>query len=260
MLVTRAPGGASALAEQLRALGMEPLLVPAIDLVAPTSFAVLDEALDELATYDWLLFTSATAVESFADRLARRLDAVPLPDRMQVAAIGPATARALEHLGMRVDLLPAQAVAESLTAELLPRALRPDGSPARFLLPRAEEARELLPEQLRAAGARVTVAPVYRTVMPATSVDLLRKLFAEPDSVPDAITFTSSSTARNLIALCAAAGVSLPETALRVSIGPITSQTLREMGLAPHAEAGKATVASLAEEVLGALRGRKKLP
>ena len=255
VLVTRAPGGASALAEQLLALGLEPVLVPAIELVAPTSFGVLDCALEELARYDWLLFTSATAAERFADRLEGGAGEGSLPSNMQVAAIGPATARALRQRGLRVDLVPAQAVAESLVAELLPRALRPDGSAARFLLPRAEEARELLPEQLRAAGAEVTVAPAYRTVVPAASIELLRELFAGAGSVPEAITFTSSSTARNLVALCAAAGVSLPRAALRVSIGPITSQILRELGLPPHAEAREATVASLAEEVLRAVRG-----
>ena len=114
---------------------------------------------------------------------------------------------------------------------------------------RAEDARDVLPEALNAAGARVTVAPAYRTVVPAGSIDAVQALFAGP--IPDiaAITFTSSSTARNLLALCEAAGVTLPPAVIRVSIGPITSETLRSLGYAPHAEAVTASVAALAQAV-----------
>ncbi len=253
VLVTRAPKGASALAEQLRVLGMQPILIPAIETVEPSSFAALDDALGQMNSYGWLVFTSATAVEAFARRVGSGFQ---LPETLRVAAIGPATARALDAMRVPVTLLPAQAVAESLTAELLPFARQPDGRAGRFLLVRAEEAREVLPETLRAAGAEVRVVPAYRTVIPEGSVDLLRGLLVSGGDVPDAVTFTSSSTARNLVALCEAAGIRLPEGALRVSIGPITSQTMRELRLAPHAEAREATVAALAEAVLGVLQER----
>ncbi len=266
VLITRAAHQGSALAERLRALGADPLLVPALETVAPTSFAALDAALTRLGTFHWLLFTSANAVEALAARLRHRPSPAAvepadllasLASRPRVAAIGPATARALEQLGIPVDLIPPQAVAESLTEALLPQAHQPDGTPTRFLLLRAQEAREHLPETLVAAGGEVTTAPVYRTVVPAGSVDLLHTLLADPARSPQAITFTSSSTVRNLLALCEAAGVALPETALRVSIGPITSQTLGEHGLPPHAEAQEPTVDSLAAAVMTLFATRK---
>lgn len=292
VLVTRSARQGSGLAEHLRSLGLEPVLLPAIETVAPSSYHLLDTALAELEHFDWVLFTSANAVEALAHRLTSKLPHSKLPHSElkteqnlpsfstspKLAAIGPATAQALQNLGWTPNLIPAQAITESLTDALLPYARQPDGSPTRFLFIRAEEAREHLPETLRTAGAEVTIAPAYRTVIPTGSADLLRTLLnlspehnqhrvpypstASPSKdgvLPPmpiagrprirAITFTSSSTARNLLALCEAAGVSLPEAALRVSIGPITSQTLRDLGLPPHAEAPEATVASLAETV-----------
>ncbi len=125
--------------------------------------------------------------------------------------------------------------------------------PTRFLLVRAEDARDVLPEALRAAGAEVTIAPAYRTVVPSGSIDAVRELFRGEAPGIAAVTFTSSSTARNLLALCEAAGVVLPATAVRVSIGPITSETLRSLGYAPHAEAVTASVAALAQAVRAAI-------
>ena len=256
VLVTRAAHQGSDLADRLRTLGLEPVLVPTIETVEPTSFALLDTSLRQLHQFHWLLFTSANAVEA----LAARSQSPPRHAGTKIAAIGPATAKALHRLGLTPDLVPPQAVAESFTEALLPHARQPDGTPTRFLLVRAEEARDRLPTDLRAAGAEVTIAPAYRTILPAASQELLRSLFTSEPAQKTAgqpgiaaITFTSSSTARNLVALCEAAGVSLPETARRVSIGPITSQTLRELGLPPHAEAHEATVAALADAVVNAL-------
>ena len=257
VLVTRSPRQGSALADALRALGTEPVLVPAIETVPPTSWVALDAALAELGRFDWVIFTSANAVEAVAPRV-HGIAAWP-----KIAVIGTATARALEGLPLRADLVPPQAVAESLFAALLPYVRRPSGEPARFLLLRAEQARELLPEALRAAGAEVKIVPVYRTMIPEGSAEALRSLFAPPSAEQgiggiDAVTFTSSSTARNLHALCEAADVTLPPSALRVSIGPVTSQTLRELGLAPDAEAPEAPVAALARTVVEALARRSR--
>jgi uroporphyrinogen-III synthase len=252
VLVTRSSRQSSELATQLSALGLEPVLVPAIELAAPTSFEALDAALVELSSYDWLIFTSANAVEAFHGRMESvGLNLAGVEGR--IAAIGPATARALESIRLVVELIPSQAVAESLIEALLPHVRRPDGSLTRFLLIRAEDARDILPEALRAAGGEVTTAPAYRTVVPAGSIDVIRALFGGAASDIAAITFTSSSTARNLLALCEAAGVALPPSALRVSIGPITSETLRSLGCAPHAEAVTASVAALAQAVREAI-------
>ena len=252
VLVTRSPHQSSELAAQLSALGLEPVLVPAIELAPPSSFDALDEALACLASYNWLVFTSANAVEAFHHHMeSAGLNAATA--QVCIAAIGSATARAIESIGLRPELVPAQAVAESLTEALLPHARRPDGSSTRFLLVRAEDARDVLPEALRSAGAEVTIAPAYRTVMPAGSIDAVRALFGGARSDVAAVTFTSSSTARNLLALCEAAGVNLPPSVLRVSIGPITSETLRSLGCAPHAEAVTSSVAALAEAVRAAI-------
>jgi uroporphyrinogen-III synthase len=244
ILVTRSARQSSELANHLRALGAEPILLPALELTAPTSFAALDAALARLDTFHWLIFTSANAVEAFH----RRLQSAPTSaKKLRIAAIGPSTARALQAIGLSADLIPPQAVAESLTAALLPHARQPDGSPTRFLLVRAEQAREHLPETLRAAGAEVTLAPAYRTLIPQDSIPTLRALFAPGADPLHAITFTSSSTVHNLLALCEAAEVAFPLGPLRISIGPITSQTLRDASLPPDAEAPEATIASLAQ-------------
>lgn len=256
VLVTRSVQGASSLAGHLRALGLSPILVPAIATVQPQSFAALDAALDVLESFHWLLFTSATAVEALTQRLKFAGRNPSLPANVRIAAIGPATARAASQIGF-VTVTPADAVAEALLKELLGLVCQPDGSPTRFLLVRAEEARDVLPEGLRDAGAQVTIAPAYRTILPAESKEDVRRLFAKGADYPDAITFTSSSTVRHLLALCEAAEVRLPESALRISIGPITSQTLRDAGLPAHAEAPEANVASLAEEVRRALQAKR---
>ncbi len=263
VLVTRAPHQASALAEALRTLGCEPILIPTIELAAPTSFATLDNALTHLDNFHWLIFTSANAVEAFASR-ADHTGAPHLDfeiwvkhHKSLIAAIGPATARALEAIGLHVDLIPPQAIAESLTAALVPHARQPDGSPTRFLLLRAESARDYLPEGLRAAGAQLTIAPAYRTVIAQSSITALQLLFSDPTRQPDAITFTSSSTVTNLLALLEAVAITLPPGIIRASIGPITSQALREAGLPPHIEAPETTMTSLAHSVLQACRFRQ---
>ena len=249
VLITRSPHQASTLADQLRAVGADPVLIPTIELADPTTFAHLDAAIARLDTFHWLIFTSANAVEAFAKRAEK-----PSLSTQKIAAIGSATARALEALGLHVDLLPPQAVAESLANQLLPHALQPDGNPTRFLLLRAEIAREYLPDTLCGAGADVTIAPVYRNVVPADSIAAVRHLFSSPDRWPAAITFTSSSTATNLLALLEVAGLSLPMEILRISIGPITSQTLRDLNAPPHAEATESNLPSLVEAVIKSLR------
>ena len=269
ILVTRSPHQASALADCLRALGAEPILIPTIELTDPTSFAPLDTALQQLSQpptsalapgpgpFDWLIFTSANAVEAF-ERRRRLLSTGSLPKDLRIASIGAATSRALTATGLSTDLQPPQATAESLATALLPHTRQPDGSPARFLLIRAEQAPENLPDALCHAGARVTIAPAYRNVTPVGSADALKALFQTAESAPDAITFTSSSTARNLFALLASAQLTVPAKTVLASIGPVTSATLRDLRHPPHTESPEATVEALAENVVKYLRLWKK--
>lgn len=254
VLVTRSPHQASELADQLRARGLEPVLIPTIEQVPPSSFDALDAALAGLAGFDWIVFTSANAVAAFADRAAALGVSLAHPPLPPIAVVGAATGRAVsEHLNVTSALVPEKAVAESLTETLLPHARRPDGTPARFLLPRAEVAREVLPEALQAASAVVIAAPAYRTVVPAGAAKALQALFTEGATGVDAITFTSSSTAQNIAALLEVSGMTLPEKVQRISIGPITSATMRDLHMPPHAEATHSTIPSLVDCVVHTL-------
>ena len=235
ILITRTRQQASGLAAQLEALGALPILIPTIEIIPPTSFCALDAALACLRTYDWLLFTSANAVEAF-HRRARFHRLTQLPRK--IAAIGPATARAVEAIGLQVALIPPKYVAESLAEALLSQA--PGQS---FLLLRAEQARDVLPETLTAAGANVTIAPVYRNQTPPESIQQLQQLFST--SPPDAITFTSASTAAHLFTLLEAAAITLPLDTTLASIGPVTSDALRDLGYPPQIEAPEATIPAL---------------
>ena len=242
ILITRPEGQSSTLAALLHAHGATPIEIPTIALAPPASFCALDAALVTLRTYDWLLFTSANAVRALAAR-ARTLNLPPHPRR--IAAIGPATARALAETGiaLNADLMPQQAVAESLA-----EALAPHAAGASMLLVRAAEARDLLPEALAAAGAQVTVAEAYRNVVPPAAAPALAQLFAS--SPPDAITFTSASTAQNLQAVLSAAQLQVPPASVLASIGPITSRAMRELGLEPTVEAREATIESLVQALV----------
>ncbi len=237
--MTRARGQASALAALLEAQGATVIQIPIIEIAAPESFESLDGAIQELAVFDWLIFTSANAVHALVER-ARVLGVeLVLP---RVAVIGPATASALLAAGLveRVSLMPKKFVAEELVEALLPHAAE-----SRMLLVRAAAARDVLPERLREAGADLTIAEAYRTVVPMESVEALRGLFR--DAPPDAITFTSASTAVNLAGLLEVAEVGLPERTALASIGPITSRAMRGGGMEPSLEAGESTVGSLVE-------------
>ena len=252
ILITRTRQQASDLAAQLVALGATPLLVPTIEIVPPPSFDPLDQALARLDTFDWLLFTSANAVHVFAERSALAAARIGNPSsartilspKTRIAAIGPATARALQAIGLTVDLLPPLYIAESFAAALTPHA--PGAS---MLLIRAQQARDILPTALTAAGAHLTIADAYANRIPPDSISALQQLFASPSTYPHAITFTSSSTATNLVQLLQAANLTLPSGLVLASIGPITSQTLRELGLIPTLEAHEPTIPALIQSL-----------
>jgi len=228
VVVTRASAQAADLCESLRRLGAEPVEAPAIEIVDPEDFQPLDQAIERLETYDWLLFTSRNGVDRFLARLDqsdRDLRAV----RGRIAAIGPATAQALEAAHLKVDVTPEEFVAEGLLDALAKHPM--DGK--HVLLPRAAEAREILPEKLRERGAVVDVVPAYRTDRPAGEAQL---------ADADWITFTSSSTVRNTVE---ALGVEAVRRLRIASIGPVTSRTARELGLQVDVEAAEHTVEGL---------------
>jgi len=241
ILVTRAPHQASELAGCLRVLGAEPILLPTIEIAPPASYAALDTALADLNRFDLVAFTSANAVAAFADR-AKHLGIPATPKR--IAAVGPATARALEAIGLRADVVP-----PVFTAESLGETLRPEANGREVLLVLAEDTPPTLHNALAAASARVTIAAAYSNRIPAASLAAAGSLFAESTAWPDAIAFTSASTARNLAALLAATGTVLPPAIVRASIGPVTSRALAELGLPPQVEAAESTITALVDAV-----------
>ena len=236
ILVTRAREQSSTLAAGLRVLGAEVLEVPTIRIVPPASYAPLDAALARLPAYDVLLVTSANTAAVLAGRVA----GVPAQQPWTVA-VGPATAAALRESGWRVDSVPVPAVAESIVRELAPSA-----AGKRMLLARAEVARDILPDSLREAGAAVDVVDAYRTELAEASRVVLTDLFSPNSQVIDAVTFTSSSTVRNLwLLLGREVAAAVFRTTPACSIGPITSGTLREHDVEPACEAAAHDVAGL---------------
>jgi uroporphyrinogen-III synthase len=237
ILVTRAREQSSGLQRMLEAQGAEVFAIPAIEIVPPDSYAALDAALRDVVAYDWLVFTSANAVQA----VARRTQIISVPiealSSVHIAAIGNATADAITALGLPVELIPPRAVAESLAEALSPRVRR-----TRVLLIRAKVARDVLPDSLRAAGASVTIAEAYQTVIPDASAEELRAAFLQPI---DAVTFTSASSVYNFVALAEAAQVQVPTQVKKVSIGPITTQAIEENGWHVDAQAAKASIEDL---------------
>jgi uroporphyrinogen-III synthase len=248
VLVTRAAHQAGKLSELLRALGAETVEVPVLEIHPPDSYGPLDAALRNLIDYDWLIFTSANTVDAFAERAHAQGIALSSAKLAQVAAIGSATAAAAEKIGLSVSLTPKAYVAESLAA-----ALGPQIRGERVLLARAAAARDAIPDALRAAGAHVDVVDAYRNVLPESAPQLLRTALA---THLDAATFTSSSSVTHLAEAAQRAGIPFPFANVpAISIGPITSQTLRESGWPPAAEASVSDVPGLVTAVAQFLRG-----
>lgn len=252
VLVTRAPHQARALAGPLEALGADVIIAPVIDTVEPDTWAPVDDAVGRLGVYDWIVFTSTNAVDRFLDRMAFRGIALPRAGRPRIAVVGAATAEWLEERGFTPDLVPDDFRAEGLIDRFREIGVTPG---MRFLLPRAERAREILPESLRAAGAGVDVVTVYRTVPAVPDPAVIDRLRA---GEVDAITFTSPSTVRHFLAWATSAGLDPAEVLGRsaaASIGPVTSDALRERGYAVPVEAAVSTMTSLVDGIVAHLSG-----
>jgi uroporphyrinogen-III synthase len=252
ILVGRAPHQASALSARLRELGAEVLEIPFIEIRKPRSYKGLDGALKNLSRYDWLILTSVNGVDAVWERLRKlRLRGKPMR-HLKIAAIGPATRQAIEQHGVKVNIVPREYVAESVVTSLR-RKIRGK----RVLLARARVARDVIPRELRKLGARVDVVEAYETVIPESSRQRLRAALKSQKTPPHWITFTSSSTVRNFVALLAEGrGRGRPRhlgtEADRVrfaSIGPITSSTLRAFGLPVDIEASEYTIPGLIKAI-----------
>ena len=239
IVVTRARSQAGAFSSRLEALGAAVIEVPVIEIAPAADYAPLDRAIACLPEYDYLIFTSANGVSRFIERLDQ--SAADLRSlRARICAIGPATRAAIEALHLKVDLMGAEYVAEGLLEAFAGHEL----SGKRVLLPRAAVARDTVPAELTRRGAVVDVVEAYRTVMPQSAAPLPLTSSSVLDC--DCITFTSSSTVRNFVNL---AGAGRLQGVPVASIGPVTSQTARELGIEVTAEASVFTIEGLLEAV-----------
>jgi uroporphyrinogen-III synthase len=258
VLVGRARHQASALSAQLRKLGADVIEIPFIEIRRPRSFRPLDAALKNLASYDWLILTSVNGVEALWERMRKlKLTRSFAKNGLRIAAIGPATKKAIEERGMKVSVMPKEYVAESVV-----RSLKKKVKGKRVLLVRAKVARDVIPRELRKAGARVDVVEAYETVVPKESRVRLRALLKKPQTCPHIVTFTSSSTVKNFVELLGgsraasrlphvASAEESPFHAIRfASIGPVTSATLREKGLRVDVEANEYTIPGLVQAIV----------
>ena len=245
ILVGRARHQASGLSAGLRSLGASVVEIPFIEIRRPQSFQPLDDALKNLKSYDWLILTSVNGVEAMWERRSKFRLTRRHFQHLQIAAIGPATKRALVKSGLTVKMVPEEYVAESVV-----RGLRDKVSGKRVLLVRAKVARDLIPEELRAAGAEVDVVEAYETVIPTKSRERLRALMKDSARRPHLVTFTSSSTVRNFAELLGTGGTRMLKDVVFASIGPVTSATLRELQLPVAIEAREFTMGGLIRAIV----------
>jgi uroporphyrinogen III methyltransferase / synthase len=247
IIVTRARQQASVLVERLSALGAVCLQYPTIRIEPPASWDELDDAIDRLDRYQWLVFTSVNGVDPFFQRLYKRGGDARTLAHLKTAVIGPATAERLASYGLHSDIVPATYRAEAVVAAFAEQ----DLGGKKILLPRAKEARPVLPVELTRMGARVDEIAVYETVMDEESVQ--RVLEALTQGGVDLVTFTSSSTVTNFHHM-------LPEdqreTLMKgvqtAAIGPITAETARQLGFRIDIEAQTYTIDGLVDAILAA--------
>ncbi|TGE37581.1 uroporphyrinogen-III C-methyltransferase [Desulfosporosinus fructosivorans] len=243
IVVTRARHQASELSLAIEALGGEAWEFPMIEIVPPTDSSYLTKAVSDLKGFQWLIFTSSNGVEGFFAELKNQERDVRDLAGIEIVAIGPATKVALEQRGLRASFVPEEFRAEKIVEGLSGRIL----SGQRVLLARAEEARDVLPESLKARGVEVWDVPVYKTVIGGANRGELQQMLREKEI--HTVTFTSSSTVRNFVTLLDG-DVSLLKDVRLYSIGPITSATAQELGLTIFKEAAQYTISGLVEALL----------
>jgi len=248
VLLVRPAGQETFLVERLRALGADAVIHPLIRILPPEDWGPLDAALADLARFDWVVFTSANGVRATLERLRLLGGGSELLREKRLAAIGPATARALREYELEPDIVPDKFIAEAVAAQLIARGV----AGARVLVARAAEAREILPRRLEEAGATVVVVPAYRTELLPLDEAIQAALEA---GTLDWIFLTASSTAR---ALAAALGdIKRLSDRIRIAaIGPVTAGTARELGLRVDVVADTYTAEGLIEAVVRAERSR----
>ena len=237
IVVTRAAHQADELAEPLAAFGAEVILAPMIGIAPPADPAPLATALFEIDQYDWIVFTSTNAVRALG----------PQKCRARIATVGRATREFAERNGWTVDITPESYVAEALVEALGTESVRGK----HVLIPAAAITRDVVREELTRRGAIVDLVEAYRNVMPSEAAELAKRVFRLP--FPDWITFASSSAVENLASVIE---TDILRQSKIVSIGPVTSKTLRERGLPVTAEAEPHTVMGLVNAIVQAVAAK----
>ena len=244
ILTTRAREQSSDFAISLRNLGAEVIEFPTIEIVPPLHRKGLDQAIDQLESYDWIIFTSANGVNFFWQRLAERSKRHRLPSSLKVCAIGPATADRLRKKRVFVHFIPKEYIAESILEGFEKMFIRGK----RILLARARKARDILPKGLRKMGAEVDVVEVYRTIRPRGGSKKLKKLLEEGKI--DVITFTSSSTVNHFGKLLEKEDLKkLSKDTVIACIGPVTTRTAKESGLKVQIQPKQYTIPGLTRAI-----------
>jgi uroporphyrinogen III methyltransferase/synthase len=250
VMITRARAQAAEFAAELESFGARVVECPTIEIVPPPSYAQLDEAIEHLFGYDWLVLTSANAVEHFLARLEALGKDVSELDSLRVCAIGEATTERLIAAHVHVDVIPEKSRAEGVFAALEHYlGGREHFEGLNFLLPRAAVARDFLPSAIEEAGARVDVVTAYLTVRPETT-DRARTEALLVGGGVDCVTFTSSSTVNNFAQLFDTRDLRPLLTGVRVAcIGEVTAQTASEYGLRADIVPAESNVRKLARAV-----------
>jgi len=244
ILITRAREQSGDFAAQLKKMGAEVIEFPTIEIIPPLHGEGLDQAINQLRFYDWILFTSANGVNFFWQRLREKRKPHRLPSSLKVCAIGPATANQLKEKGVSVHYIPKEFIAESI----LEGFEKMDLKGKRILLARAKKARDILPKGLRKMGAEVDVVEVYRTIRAKGGSKKMRQLLTEGKI--DVITFTSSSTVDHFAELLKKEDLKKLLKGIAIAcIGPVTARTVKEWGMKVQIQPKQYTIPGLTRAI-----------
>jgi uroporphyrinogen III methyltransferase/synthase len=244
--LTRERENAGLFSKQLERFGAVIYYLPAINIVPPENFEAMDRSIKNIHTFDWLIFTSANAVRGFLDRMIAQGRDVRDLKGVRICTVGTSTARKLQTWGIRADLIPDKFTGEGVI-EALEKETKLQGK--RFLLPRAEKAREIIPESLAQAGAKVTVATAYRNLPPEIDPEALQEILINRKA--DLIVFTSPSNVKNFIRSVEKEGLQDAVSKIKVvCIGPVTAKTARKAGLQVVIEPEESTLEAVSRSIL----------
>ncbi len=253
ILITRARDQAALFATSLRDLGAEVVEFPSIEIVPPLRWEELDHAIDQVESYDWIIFTSANGVNFFWQRWEEKRKPRRLPASLKACAIGPATAYQLKEKGMEVHYTPKEFIAEAILEGFEKMAIKGK----RILLARAQEARDVLPKGLKQLGAKVDVVEAYRTVKPKGGSKRLKELLLKGRI--DAITFTSSSTVNHFAELLKKEDLRELLNGIAIAcIGPITARTAKGLRMKVQIQPREYTIPALTQALVQYFLRRSK--